>query len=97
MSSSLFRKYSRAGNFRESPENRENFLHANISCSTVSTVQTKKVKIYNSFVPKTTRECNLLSNDLHMSVSSSTFKSCSKKHFMHLNWRMLIHVFMKQG
>ena len=38
MTPTVIWKYSRAGNFRESPENREireNFLHAKICCSTV--------------------------------------------------------------
>ncbi len=38
-------------------------------------------KLYNSFVPKTTREWNNLPNHIQNAVSNSSFKSCYKKHF----------------
>ncbi len=45
------------------------------------TVLSKKVKLYNSFVPKTTREWNSLPNDIQNAVSNTCFKSNYKKHY----------------
>ncbi len=43
-----FRKYSHAGNFHESRDIRENFLHVNICCSTVNIVLMHCNKLYVS-------------------------------------------------
>ncbi len=45
------------------------------------TVWSKKVKLYNSFVPKTTREWNSLPVDILNAVSYSSFKTNYKKHY----------------
>ena len=45
------------------------------------TVLSKKVKLYNSFVPKTTREWNSLPENIQNAVSNTCFKSNYKKHY----------------
>ncbi len=45
------------------------------------TIQSKKAKLYNSFVPKCIREWNLLPTKIHNAVSNNSFKFLYKKQF----------------
>ena len=45
------------------------------------TIQSKKAKLYNSFVPKSVREWNVLPSKIQNAVSNNSFKFMYKKHF----------------